>query len=199
MPELSNMGANSRTFISFMQAMDRLVAVLNPGIGPDSLPIRNDIERAHGLFQEAIVGSTLSLWCEGNHGADLGKIWQASLENRQEYNKVVRRFPVKSREKAHVDRSRRAGRHLLDKEEFERWLGKQTAVPKKSNNPTLLQCSIADVSKCEKWLSEKMAKSPDVKIGTKSKLKNEAKSKWPKLSDRGFDRAWKVAIKDTGA
>jgi hypothetical protein len=53
-------------------------------------------------------------------------------------------------------------------------------------------------TECRRWLSHEMRASPD-RPQAKSKVLAEAKKRFPKLSKRGFDRAWGDAISETGA
>jgi hypothetical protein len=52
--------------------------------------------------------------------------------------------------------------------------------------------------RCRLWLTELMKADPD-KPRPKEGLRKEAKSRFPKLGNRGFDRAWAAAVAQSGA
>jgi hypothetical protein len=69
------------------------------------------------------------------------------------------------------------------------WPGAESAPP-----PT----TVAAQTECRRWLSNEMRASPD-RPRAKSQVLAEAMKRFPKLSGRGFDRAWRDAISATGA
>jgi hypothetical protein len=53
-------------------------------------------------------------------------------------------------------------------------------------------------TECRRWLSSKMRAAPD-RPRPKSQIQTEAMQRFPNLSRRAFDRAWRDAISETGA
>jgi len=75
---------------------------------------------------------------------------------------------------------------LLDRKELERaGKGEDPRKTRQSLKPALDQCI--------EWLTSLMRKTPEKKPVPKSRLKTEALVKFPGLSGRGFDFAWKTA------
>jgi hypothetical protein len=70
------------------------------------------------------------------------------------------------------------------------WPGAEPAPPP----PT----TVAAQTECRRWLASEMRASLD-RPRPKSQVFAEAKKRFPKLSKRGFDRAWGDAIGETGA
>jgi hypothetical protein len=58
--------------------------------------------------------------------------------------------------------------------------------------------TVAAQVECRRWLSNEMRASPD-RPRAKSQVWTDARKRFPKLSKRGFDRAWADAISETGA
>ncbi len=52
---------------------------------------------------------------------------------------------------------------------------------------------------CRNWLIPQMRDSPERAPKTKAEMQADALRKSPRLSERGFDRAWKAALEVTGA
>jgi hypothetical protein len=70
------------------------------------------------------------------------------------------------------------------------WQGAEPAPPP----PTTAGAQI----ECRRWLASEMRASPD-RPRPKSQVHAEARKRFPKLSKRSFDRAWRDAISETGA
>jgi hypothetical protein len=58
--------------------------------------------------------------------------------------------------------------------------------------------TIAAQKECKRWLSREMSATPD-RPRPKSQLWAEATTRFPRLSRRSFDLAWKEAVNETGA
>jgi hypothetical protein len=69
------------------------------------------------------------------------------------------------------------------------WLGAEPAPP---------TTVAAAQTECRRWLSNEMRASPD-RPRPRNQVRAEAMEHFPKLSGRGFDRAWRDAISETGA
>jgi hypothetical protein len=69
------------------------------------------------------------------------------------------------------------------------WPGAESISP-----PT----TVAAQTECRRWLSREMSASPD-RPRAKAQVRAEATKRFPKLSKRGFERAWSQAITETGA
>lgn len=52
---------------------------------------------------------------------------------------------------------------------------------------------------CREWLAEQMRAAPDARPMRKSDFLTAAQKNFPRLSERSFDRAWGVAIQETGS
>jgi hypothetical protein len=59
--------------------------------------------------------------------------------------------------------------------------------------------SVRGEADCRRWLAELMKASPSGKPKPKSDFLTEAKSKFPRLAARQFNRAWDSAIAESGA
>ena len=92
------------------------------------------------------------------------------------------------RSSACEDIERHAGRRvLISKITLKRWI-----EAKKRRRPA------ADEAKCVDWLVEAMRASPNQRIKTKREWRLEAISQFG-LSGRGFERAWRYALPESGA
>ena len=92
----------------------------------------------------------------------------------------------------------------------ERMLMKGQATLPNSNNlgrlliadfraPPAMAGVIKSETACQRWLAEDMRANLEGTSTSKNDWMQSAKQKFPRLSDRGFKRAWDSAIKDTGA
>jgi hypothetical protein len=58
---------------------------------------------------------------------------------------------------------------------------------------------VGTLTKCAAWLELKMREDPGHRPKRKQDFLDEARSKWPDLSERRFDRLWEQSIEITGA
>jgi hypothetical protein len=70
------------------------------------------------------------------------------------------------------------------------WPGAEPAPPPPTTMGSQMQC--------KRWLFSEMSAAPD-RPRAKKEVLAEAKMRFPKLSERGFNRAWGDAISETGA
>jgi hypothetical protein len=68
----------------------------------------------------------------------------------------------------------------------------------KAENQKAAASSIQAQSRCRRWLAEQMRQSPSPQKA-KAGYRADAKTRFPGLSERAFDRAWAGAVEETGA